>query len=86
MSKMPRPGRVSFPRLLIGLMPPIPGAMPRSGSSSTRILVEYPAGYQPPTEGTAISRDEMRPFEIRDVQRARDGTINVYVREITNPD
>lgn len=55
-------------------------------SSSTRILVEFPAGYQPPAEGTTVSRDSMRPFEIRDVQRARDGTINVYVREVTVPE
>jgi hypothetical protein len=55
-------------------------------SSSTRVLVEYPAGYQPPTEGAVFSRDEYRPFEIRDVQRARDGTINIYVREVTLPE
>jgi hypothetical protein len=58
----------------------------RSSSGSTRILVEYPAGYLPPAEGTTFSRDELRPFEIRDVQRAKDGTINVYVREITTPE
>jgi hypothetical protein len=57
-----------------------------SGSSSTRILVEFPAGYQPPAEGSTINRDAQRPFEIRDVERAKDGTINVYVREVTTPD
>lgn len=57
----------------------------KSPGSSTRILVEFPAGFQPPSEGATFSRDEMRPFEIRDVQRARDGTINVFVREITTP-
>ena len=57
-----------------------------SGSSSTRILVEFPAGYQPPAEGSTINRDAQRPFEVRDVERAKDGTINVYVREVTTPD
>lgn len=57
----------------------------RSSGSSTRILVEFPAGSQPPGEGAAVSRDELRPFEIRNVQRAKDGTINVFVREITTP-
>jgi hypothetical protein len=57
-----------------------------SQSNSTRILVEFPAGYQPPAEGSTISRDAQRPFEIRDVERAKDGTINVYVREVTTPD
>lgn len=57
----------------------------RSSSGSTRILVEFSAGYQPPAEGAVFSRDALRPFEIRDVQRAKDGTINVFVREITAP-
>lgn len=52
-------------------------------NSNTRIIVEFPAGSQPPAEGTNFSRDEMRPFEIRDIQRARDGTVNVVVREVT---
>jgi hypothetical protein len=54
--------------------------------SAVRILVEFPAGYVPPAEGSNVSRDDQRPFEIRDIQRARDGTINVYVREVTTPD
>ena len=54
--------------------------------SSTRILVEFPAGYQPPAEGSTLSRDNMRPFEVRDVVRAKDGTINIYVREVTVPE
>jgi hypothetical protein len=54
-------------------------------SGSVRVLVEFPAGSQPPAEGATISRDEMRPFEIQNVQRERDGTIDVLVREITTP-
>ena len=54
--------------------------------SSTRILVEFPAGYQPPAEGSNITRDNTRPFEVRDVVKAKDGTINIYVREVTVPE
>jgi hypothetical protein len=53
-------------------------------NGNARILVEFPAGSVPPSEGATVSRDEMRPFEIRDVQRAKDGTINVFVREVTS--
>ncbi|MGA3170898.1 MAG: hypothetical protein ABSE62_07765 [Chthoniobacteraceae bacterium] len=52
---------------------------------ATRVIVEYPAGVLPPTEGSAFSRDETRPFMITDVRRGADGQINLYVREITTP-
>ena len=51
----------------------------------TRIIVDYPSGMMPPAEGTALSRDSMRPFQIIDVRRGADGQTNVYVREITSP-
>ena len=52
---------------------------------ATRIIVEFPAGTQPPPERTSLSRDEQRPFEIRDIRRGNDGQINIYVREVTTP-
>ena len=58
---------------------------PLEHPGSIRVLVEFPAGLQPPAEGATISRDEMRPFEIQNVQRERDGTVDVMVREITTP-
>lgn len=60
-----------------------PGAA--TGRGSVRVIVEFPAGMQPPVEGSVFRRDEARPFEIRDVRRGADGQINVYVREVTNP-
>jgi hypothetical protein len=50
--------------------------------SSTRIIVEFPAGYTPPRQGTEVSRDEMRPYEITEVRKQEDGQLNVFVREI----
>ncbi len=57
----------------------------RPGAGATRVIVEYPAGMQPPGEGTTVDRDETRPFMITDVRRGADGQINLYVREITTP-
>ena len=53
--------------------------------SSTRIIVEFPAGYTPPQQGTAVNRDEMRPYEITEVRKQEDGQLNVFVREIMQP-
>ncbi len=55
------------------------------GGSSTRIIVEFPAGYTPPQQGATVSRDEMRPYEITEVRRQEDGQLNVFVREIMQP-
>ena len=52
------------------------------GSAPTRIIVEFPAGYSPPAQGSTISRDEARPLEITQVQRQEDGQLNVFAREI----
>ena len=52
------------------------------GGSSTRIIVEFPAGYIPPRQGTEVSRDESRPYEITEVRKQEDGQLNVFVREI----
>jgi hypothetical protein len=53
--------------------------------SSTRIIVEFPAGYTPPQQGAVVSRDEMRPYEITEVRKQEDGQLNVFVREIMQP-
>jgi hypothetical protein len=50
--------------------------------SSTRIIVDYPAGYMPPSQGAVVNRDESRPYEITEVRKQDDGQLNVFVREI----
>jgi hypothetical protein len=52
------------------------------GGSATRIIVEFPAGYNPPRQGSVVSRDEARPFEITEVRKQEDGQLNVFAREI----
>ena len=56
----------------------------RPGTSGTRVIVQYPAGMQPPVEGATFARDESRPFMITDVRRGADGQLNLYVKEITS--
>jgi hypothetical protein len=56
-----------------------------TGGNSTRIIVEYPAGYVPPKPGSVVSRDEVRPFEITEVRKQEDGQLNVFAREIMQP-
>lgn len=53
------------------------------GITKMRIIVAFPAGIVPPAEGTSVARNQDRPFMITDVKKGNDGTINVYVREIT---
>lgn len=55
---------------------------PLGGGQSVRIVVEFPAGYSPPTRGTTVTRDEARPYEITEVRKQSDGQLNVFVREI----
>jgi hypothetical protein len=57
-------------------------AMLHLGNSSTRIIVDFPAGYVPPPAGSVVSRDEARPLEITEVRRQEDGQLNVFAREI----
>ena len=52
------------------------------GGNSTRIIVEFPAGYVPPAQGSVVSRDEARPLEITEVRKQEDGQVNVFAREI----
>jgi hypothetical protein len=53
--------------------------------SSTRIIVEFPAGYRPPVQGSVVVRDAERPFEITEIRRQKDGQLNVFAREIMQP-
>ena len=55
------------------------------GGSSTRIIVEFPRGYTPPPQGAVVNRDEARPYEITEVRKQEDGQLNVFVREIMQP-
>ncbi len=52
------------------------------GSRSMRVIVEFPAGYTPPEQGSVVNRDEARPYEITEVRKQSDGQLNVFVREI----
>lgn len=57
--------------------------VPVGPSSKVRVIVEFPAGSTPPAEGSMLSRDTLRPFEITSVKRGDDGQINIYAREVT---
>jgi hypothetical protein len=54
-------------------------------ATGTRVIVQFPTGSRPPTEGSTLSRDSRRPFLITDVKKGADGQVNVFVREITKP-
>lgn len=53
--------------------------------SEARVIVEFPRGVLPPTEGATVSRDATRPFEVRDVRKSADGQINIFARDVTVP-
>ena len=55
------------------------------GSSSTRIIVEYPGGHPLPQQGSVVSRDDARPLEITEIRKQDDGQLNVFAREIMQP-
>ncbi len=50
-----------------------------------RIIVDFPQGVQPPSEGSTFSRDSRRPFLITRVNKTESGEVNVYVQEVTKP-
>ena len=54
-------------------------------NANTRVIVEFPAGYPAPAQGSTVTRDAMRPYEITEVRRDSEGQINVFVREIIQP-
>jgi hypothetical protein len=57
--------------------------VPVGPSAKVRVIVEFPAGVIPPNEGSSLSRDNLRPFQITSVKRGDDGQINIYAREVT---
>src|SRR5581483_2207439 len=57
-------------------------AMLHLGGANTRIVVEFPAGYTPPVQGSVVNRDDARPLEITEVRKDEDGQLNVFAREI----
>ena len=54
-----------------------------SVQGNVRVIVQYPAEHALPAEGSEISRDEQRPYQITDVRQTADGTLNVFAREIS---
>ena len=56
-----------------------------SRSDGIRIIVQYPTGMKAPSDGSFVSRDSRRPFQVMDVRESTGGQINVYVREVTKP-
>ena len=62
----------------------VKNAILRSGNdSNVRVIVQYPADHALPQEGAEIIRDSQRPYQIMDVTRGADGTLNVKAREVT---
>jgi len=56
-----------------------------SRTDNIRIIVQYPNGMTAPADGSAVSRDSRRPFQVMEVKESSGGQINVYVREVTKP-
>jgi hypothetical protein len=54
-----------------------------SAQANVRVIVQYPPDLSLPAEGSEISRDDLRPYQITDVRQTADGTLNVYAREIS---
>ncbi len=54
-------------------------------ADAPRIIVDYPAGALPPAENSTAVRDAARPLQIRSVQRAANGQLNIYAVEIMQP-
>jgi hypothetical protein len=58
---------------------------PDQKAPPARVIVEYPPGALPPSQGSAVSREDGRGFEIREVRRGADGQVNIFVREVIAP-
>jgi len=67
------------------LRPQSGGVLGLGADDDVRVIVDFPAGNSVPQEGDGVSRGVDRPFRIDQVERAADGTINIFVREITAP-
>ena len=64
---------------------PVGGDLPEAGTGSVRVIADFPTGSVLPEEGATVARDAARGFQVLDVRRGADGTINVFVREIIQP-
>lgn len=64
---------------------PVGADLPEAGSGSVRVIADFPSGSVLPDEGVTVARDATRGFQVIDVRRGADGTINVFVREIVQP-
>ena len=58
---------------------------PAAGSGNVRVIVDFPTGAALPAEGATFARDAARGFQVVEVRRGGDGTVNVFVREIAQP-
>jgi hypothetical protein len=52
---------------------------------NVRIIVQYPNGMKAPSDGSSVTRDARRPFQVMEVRESTGGQLNVYVREVTKP-
>jgi hypothetical protein len=48
-----------------------------------RVIAEFPNGSVPPAEGTTVTRDASRAFQVLSVSRTTTGEVNIFVRDIT---
>jgi hypothetical protein len=56
---------------------------PGVAEGAMRVIAEFPDGSLAPAEGSTVSRDAARAFQVIKVERGLDGQINVTVREVT---
>ena len=54
-------------------------------AANVRVIVDFPNGSVLPEEGSTLAREAARGFQVVDVRRSQDGTVNVFVREIAQP-
>ena len=54
-------------------------------TANVRVIVDFPSGSVLPEEGSTLAREAARGFQVVDVRRSQDGTVNVFVREIAQP-
>jgi hypothetical protein len=56
-----------------------------TNAPNVRVIVDFPNGSVLPEEGATLAREAARGFQVVDVRRSQDGTVNVFVREIAQP-
>lgn len=57
--------------------------LPIGRTGKIRVIVAYADGTIPPAEGTSIAQDRQHPLMVTDIKKEKDGTIDLYAREIT---